>query len=511
VTDEAREEEIRSIDAWGRDESSIVKSAAASGWHFPPVYSPDGKWIAYSDETHTLFVIPAEGGKPKRVDRSEQSEIRDYTWSPDSRWLAYHKNLRTDYSTVYVYDTKDGVTHPVTGSDTDDYSPAWDPEGRYLYFLSGRTTNPLLGSRDLENINIRPTKPYLVLLRPDVDNPFAHLAGIPPADEEDEEDGEDAEDKADKKDEKGDKKKDKEAEPIEIEFDGLAERVVVFPVEAGQYFGLGATKKNVFWVSAPLKGMADMPALFAEGGPDATLTAFDLDKKKAKPFMSGISGYSLSVKADKLAVMKQRGQIYVVGAGAPPGEDLGESKVKLDGVVVELDPREEWEQMYHEGWRHMRDFYWDEGLGGVDWEAIRDQYASLLPRLATRDDLRDLMGEVIGEMSTSHTYVFGGDRGVSVPRVTTGLLGADLVREGDAFRVARVYRGSPADNARSPLAEPGVDVREGHYILAVNHLPLRAGRPFYASLEGLGGKEVLLTVNDKPTLDGSRVVVVTTL
>jgi len=520
VTDEAREEEIRSIDAWGRGEPEIVNSAATSGWHFPPVYSPDGKWIAYSDQTHTLYVISTEGGRPKTIDRSEQSEIRDYTWSPDSRWLAYAKNARTDYATVYIYDVKDGATHAVTGPDTDDYSPAWDPDGRYLFFLSGRTTNPLLGSRDLENINIRPTKPYLALLRSDVDNPFAHLAGMPP-DDEDEEEGEDAEEKSDKKDDKGDEKKDgdkkengkkgKEAEPIEIEFDGLAERVVAFPVEGGQYFGLSATKTSVFWISVPMKGMADMPALFAEAGPDATLMTFSLDKKKAKTFMSGVSGYSLSVKADKLAVMKQRGQIFVVGAGAPPGDDLGESKVKLDGAVVELDPREEWEQIYYEGWRHMRDFYWDEGLGGVDWKAIRDQYASLLPRLATRDDLRDLMGEVIGELSTSHTYVFGGDRGFSVPRVTTGLLGADLVREGDAFRVDRVYRGSPADGVRSPLAEPGVNVREGHYVLAVNHLPLRAERPFYASLEGLGGKEVLLTVNDKPTLDGARDVVVRTL
>jgi tricorn protease len=507
VTDEAREEEIRSIDAWGRGKPEIIKAAAATGWHFPPVYSPDGKWIAYSDQTHTLFVISADGGTPKKVDRSEQSEIRDYAWSPDSRWLAYHKNLRTDYGTVYVFDVESEKIHAVTGPDTDDFSPSWDPDGRYLYFLSGRTTNPLLGSRDLENVNIQPTKPYLVLLRPDVENPFAHLAGMPPDDEEgDDEDGEDSGDESDKKDEK-----DKAVKPIEIAFDGLADRVVAFPVDAGNYFGLSATKSSVFWISAPLKGMADEPALFAESGPDATLISFSLDKKKAKPFMPGVSGYSLSVKADKLAVMKERGQIFVVDVGSPPGEDLGESKVKLDGLVVELDPREEWEQIYYEGWRHMRDFYWDEGLGGLDWKAIRDQYATLLPRLATRDDLRDLMGEVIGELSTSHTYVFGGDRGVSVPRVTTGLLGADLVRDGDAFRVERVYRGSPADSARAPLAEPGVDVREGQYILAINHLPSDPERPFYAGLEGLGGKEVLLTVNDKPKLEGARVVVVTTL
>jgi tricorn protease len=518
VTDEKREEEIRTVDAWGRGEPQVVKSAGDAGWHFPPEYSPDGKWVAYADQTHTLYVIPSESGKPTKVDRSEQSEIGEYTWSPDSRWLAYSKNARTDYSSIFIYDTKEGKTHRVTGSDTDDFSPAWDPEGRYIYFLSARTTNPLLGYRDLENVNIRPTKPYMALLRSDVDNPFAHLAGLPP-DEEEKEEGEDEGDEKSKKKDKadgkdGDKKaKDEkeEVKPIEIEFEGLTDRVVVFPVDAGQYFGLSATKKQVFYISAPLQGMADWPALFAEASPNATLLAFDLEKKKAKPFLEGVSGYSLSVKADKLAVMKRRGELYVVGTAAPPGSDLAESKVSLDGVVLELDPREEWEQIFHEGWRHMRDFYWDAGLGGVDWNKIREQYASLLPRLATRDDLRDVMGEVIGELSTSHTYVFGGDRGVSVPRVSTGLLGADLVREGDAFRVDEIYRGAPADGQRSPLVEPGVNVNEGDYILAVNHLPFDIDRPFYAAFEGLARKEVLLTVNDKPTSEGARDVVVRTL
>jgi tricorn protease len=244
--------------------------------------------------------------------------------------------------------------------------------------------------------------------------------------------------------------------------------------------------------------------------------SFDLTKEKAETFMSGVSGYSLAAATGKIAIMKRRGEIYVVGTGAPPGNDLSDSKVTLDGAVLELDPREEWPreewaQIFYEGWRLQREFYWDADMAGVPWEKVRDQYATLLPRLATRGDLRDLMGELIGELSTSHTYVFGGDSGVSVPRVPTGLLGADLVREGTAFRVERIYRGASADNEHSPLGEAGVDIEEGDYLLAVNGVPFDPERPVHASFEGLAGKEVLMTVNESPAREGAMPVVVTTL
>ncbi|MDX1388027.1 MAG: S41 family peptidase, partial [Acidobacteriota bacterium] len=514
VTDEPREEEIRTMDAWGRGEPEVVRKAGTPAWHFPPEYSPDGKWIAFSDQSRNLYIVPAEGGEPEAVDHGGMFDIQDYTWSPDSRWLAYSKASASFYSTVYVYDVANDEVRKITSDHTNDYSPEWDPEGRYLYFLSDRTTNPLLGTRDLENVNIKPTKPYLALLRQDVENPFAHLAGLPPkeADEEGETENANGETPHDDGEEGDKKEKDDEVEPIEIEFAGLDDRVVELPVEAGNFGGLGATKGTLFYFSSPITGMAEGPGLFEEGEPNASLMAFDLEKKKAVPFVTGISAFDLAAKGDKVAVMKRRGEIYVVSTSAPPGEKLAESKVKLDGVVIELDPLEEWEQIYYEAWRHMREFYWDEGLGGVDWVKIRDQYATLLPRLATRDDLRDLIGEMIGELSTSHTYVFGGDQGDRrAAGVSVGLLGADLVRERDVFRVQRIYRGAPADNEHAPLLEPGVEVGEGDYILAVNHRGFAPDRPFYAAMEGLARKEVLLTVNDRPTREGARDVVVVPL
>ncbi|MCA9753356.1 MAG: PD40 domain-containing protein, partial [Gemmatimonadetes bacterium] len=200
VTDAPREEEIRQIDAWGRGKPTTVTPAGKKGWHFPPVVSPDGSRIAWADETQTLWVQKRSGGSPVKVDRGEQEEIRDYVWSPDGRWIAYSKRDRTDFPSVYVYDTQENRTRRVTGVSTFDYSPTWDPEGRWLAFLSDRTINPLFGQRDFQNVEFKPTKPYLLLLTADGKSPFREDAGLPPKDGKD----------ADKADKKKDKKKDKD-------------------------------------------------------------------------------------------------------------------------------------------------------------------------------------------------------------------------------------------------------------------------------------------------------------
>ena len=509
ITDATKEEDIRTMDAWGRGEAKIVKPAGKVGWHFAPVWSPDGKWIAYADQTQTLYIVPAGGGTPKTVDHSNKSEIRRYSWSPDGRWLAYDKPASNDYSSVCIYDTQSGKVLPVTTSSTDDYGPAWDPDGRYLYFLSNRATNPILGGRDWDNVEAKNTKAYMVLLRKDVKNPFADLEGLPPDGSKDDAKKEDTAKGKDK--DKDNDKKDEAVKPIAIDADGLTDRVLELPgVGFGNYFGLDATSKTVFFLSAPLKGFAEQPGLFEEPGPENTLMSFDLEKKKAKPFMEGVDSYSLAAKGGKVAVMKDKGELYVVGTDAPPG-DLGDAKVSLDGMVVDLDPREEWAQMYYEAWRHERDFFWDQGMGGMNWEKVRDQYATLLPRLSSRADLQDLIGEIIGELGNSHTYTWGGDSGKNVTHVTAGLLGADVVKEGSAYKVTRIYRGDPADQVHSPLRDPGVNISEGDYIQAVNHIAFPANTPFLASFENLGNKEVVLTVSDRASGGTTRDVMVKTL
>jgi tricorn protease len=497
VSDAPGEEELRVIDAWGRGASRVVKPAGKTGWHFPPALSADGKWIAYADQTQALYVMPAAGGPARTVDRSAQAEINEYVFSPDGRYLAYTVTLTTDYSTLRLFDTATGKVTSITGSATNDFAPAWDPEGRYLYFLSDRAANPVLDRRDEGNVEIRTTRPFLVVLQKDGKNPFANMAGMPPRP------GEAAAARPD--DKKPDDKKPARlpARPIRIDFDGLADRYVAFPVPLGQYSALGATAKAVYYTSSAVRGMAER-----EGNdpPEVTLIGFDLDKRKAKPFMEDITRYRLA--GDKLAIQK-KGELYVVDAGKPPpGDELAEHKVPLSNMVVELAPQDEWRQIFDETWRMMRDFYWDASMGGVDWRAQRDRYRTLLPRLGTRGELNDLLGELIGELATSHTYISGGDPGAELPQVSTGLLGIDAVRRGNAFEVARIYRGDPADGVRSPLEMPGVDVRTGAFILAVNHRPFAPGQPFLAAFENLADKDVVLTVNTRPDAAGARDVVV---
>jgi len=510
VTDESGEQVIVTADAWGRGDVRRVKEADASGWHFQPLWSPDGQWIAYADMTHRLYIVKAEGGTPKEVDHCLQSEISHYAWSPDGRWIAYAKSNGVDYRSIFIYDTKEGAIHQVTEWSTDDFQPTWDPKGRYLYFLSNRIIDPVIGTFDFESVAVNAVRPYMLLLRADVENPFLDAEGMPPKDGEDKKD-KDKKDKGEKDDEEEEKEEeedeDKAPEPVAIDFDGLARRVLEIPVDPGQYSGLSATEGKLFYMSAPLEGIANLN-FFSEGEPKSSLMAYDLEEKEASQFMGGVRGYHLQAGAEKLAVMKGPGEIYVVGAESPPEDDLSDSAVSLDGIVVELDPREEWRQVFHEGWRYMRDFYWDEGMHGIDWAAVRDQYAELLPRIATRWDLLDIMAEMIGELSTSHTYIWGGDQGRSVSRHPTGLLGAVLARDGSAFRVERIYRGAPADRVRSPLDEPGANVKEGEYILAVNQKPFEPGLPFEASLENMAERPVMLTVNDKPSAEGSRDVIV---
>jgi tricorn protease len=510
VTDASGEEAIATADAWGRGDEKIVVPPAAKGWHFPPVWSPDGKRIAYADETQTLYVVSADGtAVPKAVDRSGQSEIREYTWSPDGRYLAYSKQDRRAVMSIYVYDAVEGDIHPVGGTNTSNYAPAWDPDGRYLYFLSDRHTNPMLGTRDFQEILLPDTVPYAVLLRPDVPNPFADNAGLPPAPDNP------APQAAAEESKKAKKKKDKKdelklLEPTEmplpavtITWQGIDDRILAFPVAPGPYWGLQATSAKVFWARSPLSGMND--ASDSSGG--ATLVSFDLEAKEASDYLSGVYGFDVAPKASKVAVYLGPWQLYVLDAGGVG--DMSQGQVALGDATIDVDPREEWKQIFNEAWRNERDFFWDAGMSGLDWKAIHDLYGSLLPRISTRYDLDDLLGEMIGELGTSHTYVGGGDRGVNVDWVPNGLLGADFARDGEAFRITHILRGDPADEVSSPLAEPGAGIKEGDYILAINHQPVRKDVPIEAMLQADAGKRVLLTVNGTPTDRGARDVLVT--
>ncbi|MCA9492973.1 MAG: PDZ domain-containing protein, partial [Myxococcales bacterium] len=418
-----------------------------------------------------------------------------YTWSPDGRFLAYTRDQRVGYQAVFVWDSRDGKTHQVTASTTSDHSPAWDPQGRYLYFVSDRATNPHIGERDFQVTESGTSVLVMTLLRPDVEDPFARDAGLPGAEppiviEKR---------KKKKKRQKEEGELDDGASRFDIAWDGLVDRQITLDVPNGTYFSLSATDDALFFVSYAGGGFRDDGAM--------SLQAFDLEDEEVAEVASGISGYEMAADREKMVIAKWQNW-YVVDARPGPA-DFSDSLVDTSGIDIQLDPREEWRQIYFEAWRHMRDFFWDRDLGGLDWVKVRDQYATLLPRLSTRQELSDLLGELIGELGTSHTYVGGGDASLRIDWEPAGLLGAELVREGDAYRVARIWKADPADELVSPLLRPGQEVKEGEYIVGVAHRPLVADRPIWAELEGKADVSVVLQVNSRPSFQGARTVVVT--
>lgn len=512
VTDAGGEESIVTADAWGRGEQKTVKASGKRGWHFAPVWSPDGKRVAVADETRTLYIIAADGSATTTVDTSTQGEITDYVWSPDGRYLAYSRYDERDFSTVWVYDTQDGKGRMLSTGSTSDQSPAWDPEGRYLYFLSARYVDPVFGERDFQAVPLYGTLPVAVLLRPDVAHPFADNAGLPPAPLNP---APQAKAEKAKKEKKKKDKKQKELEleateqpivPVVIQWEGIGQRQVNFPILPGNYGGLKATADRIFFFASPRTGLN--PAW--EYGP-AALIMFTFEDRMLNLYMDRVYSYDLRPKAEQLAVLTEVG-LYVFPTQGSPGFDGWESgRVRLEDLVLSVDPRAEWKQIYREAWRYQRDFFWDAGMSGLDWEKIRDQYGSLLDRIGSRDDLNDLIGEMIGELGTSHTYVGGGDYGYWIGGPGVGLLGATLKREGSAFKVERILAGDMADNTPSPLLEPGVGVKEGEYIVAVNNRPIQPDLPIDAMLQGLAGQRVMLTISAKATGEAPRYVLVTPL
>jgi tricorn protease len=497
ISEATGEEEIYVATVPGGEVRQVTK--ATEGWKYPPAWSPDGKKVAYADGSQTIYVVDVESGKVTRADSSDYWEIRRYTWSPDSRYLAYDKPENHRFNSVFIFDTKTAEVHRVTDRFTQDFCAAWDPDGKYLYFLSDRTINPLLGNIAFGAILDKTTKPYLVMLQADVKSPFF------PQEPEDLEADKDGEDDEDKKDE--DKPKE-----TKIDFEGLAERIAEFPVDAGHYDQLFAASGKIFYRSRPSLGMAEGQRRGRERQPIHSVNMFDLEEDEDESILSGVNDYRLSPDGEKI-IYRKMDDFYIVDAGKGAGEADDDAKVDLSKWDIRLDPRQEWDQIFNEAARLQRDFYWAPDMAKIDWAGVTSKYAALLPKIATRYDLQDLIGELIGELSTSHTYIWGGD--MSRPsRMSVGMLGADIVADeaSGRYKIVKIYsQEASSPDAYSPLTLSHVGVEPGEYILAVNGRPLDTSVNFYSEFLNLGDDEVLLTVNARPSMNGARDVIVKTV
>jgi tricorn protease len=470
------------------------------GYRYRPHWSPDGKWIAFIDQAMRIQLVEVASGNVREIDRGNffmhgALEAFSVSWSADSRWLAYGRDLQSRRGAVFIYDTREGKRHQVTSGFYSASQPAFDPAGDHLYFLTERGFNPIYSSFDGSWIYSNSTVIAAVPLRPEIASPLAPrndeepvmIAGAAAKGTKGAGNGAGATGAAGS-----------EPAPVTIDFADFERRAVILPAKPGNYRGLRAISGQVLYHRLPRTGAAE------EKSP---IVAYDLKEREEKTIVDDANGFELSADGKKLLVVN-KGRFSIIDA--KPGQKLDKTLATAD-LETRVDPRAEWRQIFNDAWRFQRDFFYDPGMHGVDWPAMRKRYGALLEASSTREDVNFVLGELIGELNASHTYRSGGDL-EQAERRGAGLLGVDFSLENGAYRIARIIDGAAWDSeVRSPLSRPGVDVREGEYLLAVNGVPLDPANDPWAAFQGLAGQTVALTIHSRPTLTGARTVLVETL
>ncbi len=505
-SDRSGEYELTMRPADGSGEEKTL-TELGPGYRYQPMWSPDSKKIAFIDNEQVIQVFDVESGSLAKVDEGlwmMEGALRDFqvSWSADSRWVAYSRGLENRQGAIFLYDTDSGEKHQVTAGYVDCARPVFDPEGAYLYYLSNRSFRPIYSDLDLTWIYPNTTRVVAVPLRGDVSSPLAPRNDVEDNGEDDEKNGDDngkKDDNGEKKDGENGKKDEKnKVEPVKIDLEGFEARAVVLPPEAGNYSDLAAVKGKVIYHRRPRTGSGD------ESSP---IVFWSLKDREEKTILDNADGFGLSADGKKMIVFANR-KVAIVDVAAKQEMD---KPLATSSMEMTVNPAEEWRQIFNDAWRIERDYFYDPNMHGVDWEAMRVRYGALLDDVITRWDLNFILGELIGEMNTSHSYRGGGDMERGKMR-GVGLLGVDWELADGAYRIAHIVTAAPWDaENRSPLAEPGVEVSEGDWVLAVNGTPIDTSKDPWAAFEGLAETTVVLTVNDNPTMEGAREVLVETL
>ncbi len=444
-----------------------------TGYFYTPLWSPDGARLAFSDNDHRLWIVGTDGAAPRPVAQDPYREIHDQSWSPDGRWLAYSLLGANQQRSIYLYDVAAARATRVSRPDFNDQAPVFSPDGRYLYFVSARHENPTLSESEFDAATLKQQGIYVATLQRGEPSPFA-----PRSDEGAYE---------------PDRKKDDAAwkpgaaKPLQIDLDGLMDRIAPLPIPASDIAGLDARGQRIFYQTQPLQMIEG-----ALPGEKPALYAYDLDTRKNATILEGLDGYALS--ADGLHVLFKQGRQYGIAETRPGGGD--KKKLDLGQMTMQVVPTQEWAEMFNDAWRLERDLFFSEKTNGVNWQAVHDTYARLLPLIGSRFDLTYLIGQIQGELGNSHTYVGGGDDQDPTPPMPTALLGVDfgLDAASGRYRFAHIYRGDDSrEDYRSPLNAPGLNVQDGDLLLAVNGVPLRAPTDPYSLFVGVQGP-VTLTI-----------------
>lgn len=506
------------------------------GFRYDIHWSPDSKKMAFADQAMKINYYDMDADKVVTMTQGlylfhgDLSSFR-VGWSADSRWATFARGVDNRNSAIFIYDTVEGELHQVTAGFNGETAPEFDPDGKYLYFLSSRTYQPSYSDMDNSWIYANTTNVVAVPLRADVASPLAARNDDEEIDDDADDDagenGDDGEKKADANDDaddedgdedekEGDDKngKDKEVDPVEIDLDGFERRAVVLPPGSGNYADLRAVSGKVVYRRLPRTGAA-RPPRHGNGngnggggfGNRSSVVFYDLEEREEKTVIDNVGGYEISADGKSLIVAGKQGMAIIKLA---PKQTM-EEKLDTSAMQMLLDPKAEWRQMFNDAWRLERDYFYDPDLHGVDWQAMKQRYGAMLDFAVTRWDLNFILGELLGELNSSHAYRGGGDT-EQAERGNVGLLGADFTLENGAFRIKKILDGGAWDSeVRSPLLESGIKVKEGDYLLAVNGVPLNTASNPWAAFQGLAGRTVELTVGETPDPEDAHKILVKTM
>jgi len=506
ISDQSGEEEVWARDADGSNPVMLTKGVI--GRLYGTTWSPDGKNIAFVDSANRIHVVGAAAGADDKVIAQDPGNMPgDYTWSPGGHYLAYSLTDKdTQQPRLYVYDLGAGKATELGREYFNAHGPAFSPDGRYLYFLGDREWSPLMSGVELDYATNRSTEILAYALRKDAGNPFAPRddsatgdSGSPPYSDKD--------------------KAETKAVPVaqvddRIDFDGIDQRLMRAPIEPDNIRWVAVTPKAILYATS------GAPYLGRDSAIPMKIEAWSFKQRKSSTIYtygkpSGDAGGEGGGGAGPLALSGDGGTLLVHDGKDYKAIDLGADKpapkdVKLDGLFMRVDPKAEYAEIFNDVWRRYRDYFYVTNMNGYDWNAIRAKYEPLLKDVGDRTDLNYVMGEMIAELSNSHTYVAGGD--LDLPeKPHVGLLGADFKLDAASgrYQIANVFPGENDESRyRSPLTEFGVDVKAGDYILAINGTSLTADENPYRLLRVAPGQMVQLTVNSRPSTDGARTVLV---